>query len=97
MASRLSEKKLGDNYTSARSSNRGFHPLQFNSGIHNCTILNLSGRTSNNALLCRTLGDWISTKGNKISPSIGTIIWVTNLVKGVSVRSQIQRDLVSLR
>ena len=57
-----------------------FHPLQFGSSSCNYTILSFSGRTSNNALLCRTLGNWISTKENKKSTCGGTIIWVTNPV-----------------
>ena len=44
------------------------------------TIHSLSGRTNNSALLCRILGNWISTKENKKSPRGGTIIWVTNPV-----------------
>ena len=58
-----------------------FHPFQFDSDSHNCTILSLSGRTSNSALLCRTLGNRISTKENKKSPGGGMIIWVTNPIR----------------
>ena len=57
-----------------------FHQLQFDSGSRNCTILDLSGRTNNSALLCRTPGNWISTKENKKSTGGCTIIWVTSLV-----------------
>ena len=35
---------------------------------------------SNSALLCRTLGNWISTKENKKSTGRGTVIWITILV-----------------
>ena len=42
-----------------------FHPLQLGCGNRNRTILSLNGRTSNNVLLCRTPGNWISTKENK--------------------------------
>ena len=35
---------------------------------------------NNNALLCRTLRNWIRTKENKKSPGEGKIIWVTSLV-----------------
>ena len=51
-----------------------FYPLQFGSGNRNGTILSLSGRKSNSALLSRNPGDWISTKENKKSTCGGTII-----------------------
>ena len=44
-------------------------------------MLSLSGRTSNNALLCRTPGDWINTKENKKSLGGGTIIRVTSPIR----------------
>ena len=43
-------------------------------------ILNLGGRTTNSALLCRTPRNWISTKENKKSTCGGTIIRVNSPV-----------------
>ena len=56
------------------------HLLQFDSRSGNGMILGLSGRPSNNKLLCSTSGDWISTKECEKSTCGGTIIWVTSLV-----------------
>ena len=51
-------------------------------------ILSLNGRKSNNALLCRTLGDWISTKEYKKNTCGGVIIRVTS---PVCIREIMQR------
>ena len=71
-----------------------FYPLQFSSSSNsrNCTILSPSRRTSNIALLCRTIRNWISTKENKKSPRGGTIIWVTNPVR-IRETMQCQRSV----
>ena len=56
------------------------HPLQFSSSSSNGMILGLSGRPSNNALLCRTPRNGISTKEYEKSTYGGTIILVTSPV-----------------
>ena len=69
-----------------------FHPLQFDNSSCNCTILSLSGRMSNSALLWRTLGNLIRTKENKKSTCGGTIIRVTSPVR-IRETMQCQRSV----
>ena len=64
-----------------------FHPLQFSNSSRNSTILSLSGRMSNNSLLCKTSGDWISTKEYKKSTYGGMIFGVT---RPVCIRESMQ-------